>query len=143
MASVVVGSDHGGFRLKQVIKDHLEKKGHSVLDVGCFSEESVDFPVYASAVCEEVLKSDVPGILICGTGVGMSMAANKHHGIRASLVGDVFTAQATRAHNNSNVLCLGERVTGSGLALMIVDTWLDTPFEGGRHMKRVNMLDEL
>ena len=119
----------------------MKNKNYEVTDVGCNSEESCDYPVYAKQVSEEVLKSNDKGILVCGTGIGMSIAANRFKGIRASHCTDTFTARMTRMHNDSNVLCLGERVTGVGLALDIVDIWLDTEFEGGRHKKRIDMIE--
>ena len=114
------------------------------MDVGVHNKESVHYPSYAAQVGEQVSsgKSDL-GILCCGTGIGMSIAANKMHGIRAAVVGDTFSAQATREHNNSNVLCLGQRVTGEGLALLIVDTWLNASFQGGRHAERLSQVEKL
>ncbi len=141
MTRIVIGSDHGGLKLKNLIKEHLKNKNYEVIDVGCNSEESCDYPAYAKQVSEEVLKSNDKGILVCGTGIGMSIAANRFKGIRASHCTDTFTARMTRMHNDSNVLCLGERVTGVGLALDIVDIWLDTEFEGGRHKKRIDMIE--
>ncbi len=135
---VVIGSDHGGYSLKEVILPLLKELGHEVIDVGCHNEESVDYPGYADLVCEKIDKGESDmGILICGTGIGMSMAANKHKGIRAALCSEHFTAQMSREHNDANVLCLGERVTGPGVAMEIVRTWLNTPFGGGRHQRRI------
>ncbi len=135
---VAIGSDHGGFSLKEVILPLLKELEHDVLDVGCYNEESVDYPGFADLVCEKVSSGDADmGILICGTGIGMSMAANKHQGIRAALCSEHFTAEMSREHNDANVLCLGERVTGPGVAMEIVRTWLDTPFGGGRHQRRI------
>ena len=111
--------------------------------LGVFSEESCDYPVIAKQVCEKVTSSDNLGILVCGTGLGMSIYANKVKGIRASHCTDTFSARLTRQHNDSNILCLGERITGSGLALDIVDEWLNASFEGGRHQRRVDMINEL
>ena len=139
---IIIGSDHGGYRLKNEIIKHLETLGYEVSDKGCFSEESCDYPVIAKSVSEEVVSSGDRAILVCGTGIGMSIAANRHEGIRASHCTDTFTARMTRAHNDSNILCLGARVIGVGLALDIVDVWLNTPFEGGRHQKRIDMIDE-
>ncbi|MGX7107402.1 ribose 5-phosphate isomerase B [Hutsoniella sourekii] len=140
---IAIGADHGGFELKNKIIDHL-KEDYEVMDFGPNSSESVDYPDFAVKVTSSIQNSEADlGILICGTGVGMSIAANKQKGIRAALVGDVFTAQATREHNNSNVLCLGARVTGDMLALMIVDTWLGAEFQGGRHAKRLEKLENL
>lgn len=141
---VSIGADHGGFELKEKVIGHLIDQGIDVTDQGTYGTDSVDFPDYSKKVTEDVQNkiSDL-GILICGTGIGMSIAANKQKGIRAALVGDVFSAKATREHNNSNVLCLGARVTGEGLALMIVDTWLNAEFEGGRHENRIAKIEEL
>ena len=140
---IVIGSDHGGFSLKNEIVKHLKASEYEVLDLGCYSEDSCDYPVIAKAVVQEVLKTSGRGILVCGTGIGMSIAANRVEGIRASHCTDTFTARMTRAHNNSNILCLGERITGKGLALDIVDIWLKTDFEGGRHQKRIDMIDRV
>ena len=140
MASIIIGSDHGGFKLKNEIIKHLQKLGVQVSDLGCYNEESCDYPVVAKAVAKEVLSTGNRGILICGTGIGVSIAANRFEGIRASHCTDTFTARMTRMHNDSNILCLGESVTGVGLALDIVDIWLSTEFEGGRHQKRIDMI---
>ena len=139
---VAIGSDHGGFEYKQAIIEFLKSKNIDYVDVGTYSKESCDYPVFANNVCEKILSNEVQrGILICGTGIGMSIAANKIKGIRASLCGDTFSARATRAHNNSNVLCIGQRVIGEALALDIVDIWLKTDFEGGRHQRRIDMIE--
>ena len=140
MADIIIGSDHGGYNLKQVVIEHLNKKGLDVLDLGCYSLDSCDYPVIAKAVAEKVLEESSNGILICGTGVGVSIAANRYDGIRASHCTDTYTARMTRMHNDSNILCLGERITGVGLALGIVDTWLNTSFEGGSHQKIIDMI---
>lgn len=139
---ISIGADHGGFELKDKVVEHLKKQNIEVIDRGTFGSESVDFPDFSKLVTKDVQEqtSDL-GILICGTGIGMSIAANKQKGIRAALVGDVFSAKATREHNNSNVLCLGARVTGDSLALMIVDTWLNAEFEGGRHINRIEKIE--
>ena len=139
-----IGSDHGGYELKQAVIKHMEEKGHAVKDYGCYSEESCDYPVYAKAVAEGILKDEVKqGILICGTGIGISITANKIKGIRAALCGDTFSARATREHNNANILALGARVTGEGLALDIVDTFLETKFSNDeRHIRRINMIED-
>lgn len=139
-----IGCDHGGYALKQAVIKHLEEKGHAVKDYGCYSEESCDYPVYAKAVAEGILKNEVKqGILICGTGIGISITANKIKGIRAALCGDTFSARATREHNNANILALGARVTGEGLALDIVDTFLETKFSNDeRHIRRINMIED-
>lgn len=137
---IVIGSDHGGYELKQEVMDHLKKRGIEVIDVGCYSAESCDYPVYAKPVTEAIQSGDADlGILICGTGIGMSMAANKEKGIRAALCHDTFSAKATREHNNANILCMGARVVGPGLALMIIDTFIDTPFSNDeRHIRRIS-----
>lgn len=137
---VAVGSDHGGIKLKKKVVRLLEHDRISVLDMGCNTEESVDYPVFARAVCSAILNGEVDfGILICGTGIGMSMAANRFNGIRAALCHEQFTARMSREHNNANVLCLGARVIGTGLALDMVRTWLNTDFAGGRHLHRIEM----
>lgn len=139
---IAIGSDHGGFCYKKTITDFLKSKGIEVIDIGTYTQESCDYPDIARKVASKVTSCDVDrGILICGTGIGMSIAANKVHGIRASLCGDTFSARATRAHNDSNILCLGERVIGESLALDIVDVWLNTEFEGGRHQRRVDSIE--
>jgi ribose 5-phosphate isomerase B len=131
---IALGCDHGGFHLKEAIKKDLDANGYEVVDFGTYSSDSVDFPNYALHVCQSVTQKESDyGILCCGTGIGMSIAANKIKGIFASVVSDTFSAKATKEHNNSNVLCLGERVLGEGLALTIVDTWLKAEFQGGRH----------
>lgn len=141
---IALGCDHGGYKLKESIKKHLEKQGICYKDFGTYSEESVDYPKYALAVAESVKSGECEnGILCCGTGVGISIVANKVPGIRAAVVGDCFTAQATKEHNNSNIICLGERVVGEGLALLIVDTWLTANFIGGRHETRLSQIEEI
>lgn len=141
---IAIGSDHGGFELKQEIIAHLEKRGLSCKDFGTFSKDSCDYPIYAKAVAKAVASGEYErGILICGTGIGVSITANKIHGIRAALCGDCFSAEATRLHNDANILALGARVLGPGLALKIVDTFLDTPFSGDeRHARRISMIEE-
>lgn len=137
---IAIGADHGGFKLKEEIKILLRELGHTVEDVGCHSLESVDYPVIADAVTNEITKNaGVFGILVCGTGIGMSIAVNRNQSIRAALCHDEYTARLSREHNNANVLCLGERVIGIGVALEIVKTWLSTQFTGGRHQRRVDM----
>ena len=138
--NIIIGSDHGGFKLKTEIVEHLQKLGFQVSDLGCYSADSCDYPIIAKAVAKEVLDKKTRGILVCGTGIGVSIAANRLEGIRASHCTDTFTARMTRMHNDSNILCLGERITGTGLALDIVDIWLKTDFEGGRHQKRIDMI---
>lgn len=140
MTKIIIGSDHGGFNLKTNIVKHLENNGVEIVDLGCYFPESCDYPVIAQSVAKEVLATGARGILVCGTGIGVSIAANRFEGIRASHCTDTYTARMTRMHNDSNILCLGERITGVGLALDIVDIWLNTPFEGGRHQKRIDMI---
>ena len=139
---IIIGSDHGGYRLKNEIIKHLQDSGYDISDKGCYSEDACDYPIIAKAVAEEVLRSGEKGILVCGTGIGMSIAANRYEGIRASHCTDTFAARMTRAHNDSNILCLGERITGTGLALDITDIWLNTEFEGGRHERRIELIDK-
>lgn len=135
---VALAADHGGLELKNSIRSWLEKAGYSVEDFGVHTGESVDYPDYAKIVAEKVASGEFDrGILVCGTGIGMSIAANKVPGIRAALVHDVFSARATREHNDSNILCIGQRVVGEGHALAIVEAWLRTEFSGGRHSRRV------
>jgi len=140
MPKIIIASDHGGFNLKNKIILHLKSKGFDIDDYGCYTTDSCDYPVYAKKVAEDVIKHNLRGILICGTGIGMSIAANKVSGIRAAHCTDTFSARMTRMHNDSNILCLGERITGLGLALDIVDIWLNTEFEGGRHKQRIDMI---
>ena len=141
---IAIGSDHGGFALKQEIMAHLKKRGLEYKDFGTYSEESCDYPVYGKAVAKAVAAGECErAIIICGTGIGISITANKVPGVRAALCGDCFSAKATREHNDANILALGARVTGPGLALMIVDTFLDTPFSGDeRHMRRISMIED-
>ena len=141
---IVMGSDHAGYNLKLKVKAHLEARGFEVMDVGTNSPESCNYTIYAHALCEAIQKGEAPlGILVCGTGIGMSMAANKHKGIRAACCENTFSARMTRMHNNANVLCFGERVIGYGLACDIVDQFVDTEFEGGRHQARVDDINAL
>ena len=141
--NLVIASDHAGYGLKENIKKHLAEQGHSVIDCGTNSAESCDYPVFAKALCKEINDGNAElGILVCGTGIGMSMAANKVKGIRAALCSDYFSAKFTRAHNDANVMCLGARVMGEGLALELIDIFLNTPFEGGKHLRRINMFEE-
>ena len=143
MVVIAIGSDHGGYSYKEEIKQHLIAGGYEIIDVGTTSTESCDYPIYAKKVATLVSTNQAEkGILICGTGIGMSITANKFKGIRAALCGDTFSAEATRKHNDSNILCLGERVLDKELALEIVDTWLNTEFEGGRHQKRIDMIEQ-
>ncbi|MHC8514393.1 ribose 5-phosphate isomerase B [Sporosarcina sp. ITBMC105] len=141
---IAISSDHGGNNLRREIMDLLSELGLEYVDFGPDSDASVDYPDYAVPVAHGVAKGEFDkGILICGTGIGMSIAANKVKGIRCALVHDVFSAKATRGHNDSNVLAMGERVIGPGLAREIVTAWLDTSFEGGRHQRRIAKLTEL
>jgi len=141
---LAIGADHGGYSLKEILKKHLVEAGHEVLDLGTHDTDSCNYPDYAAKVAYAVADKEADlGILVCGTGIGMSIAANKVKGIRAAAVSDCFTAQATREHNNSNIICLGERIVGPGLAMRIVDTWLEASFQGGRHQTRVDLIAEL
>lgn len=138
-----IGSDHGGFSLKQTVIQHLKEKGYEVKDYGCYSEESCDYPIYAKAVAQGIKNGEITGgILICGTGIGISIAANKIPGIRAASCTDTFSARAAKEHNHANILSLGERVIGKGLALDIVDTFLEAEFSNdGRHIRRIEMIE--
>ncbi|MEN9799725.1 MAG: hypothetical protein RL653_3422 [Pseudomonadota bacterium] len=138
-----VASDHAGLQLKDELRRHLEAAGHDVADLGTHSAESVDYPDFGRDVARRVADSGCPGILVCGTGIGMSMAANKVKGVRAALCTSEFEARMARQHNDANVLCLGQRVVGPGIARAIVDAFLATPFEGGRHQGRVDKLNAL
>ena len=141
---IAIGSDHGGLNLKNIIGEHLAEKGIEVIDLGIKENESVDYPDYGLKVAETVVEGNADlGIICCGTGLGISIAANKVPGIRCAVVSDTFTAEMAKAHNNANMLALGERVVGVGLALKIVDTWLMTEFEGGRHERRVNKITDI
>lgn len=141
---IAIGCDHGGYGLKQEIIRHLQEQGMELKDYGCYSEESCDYPVYAKAVAEAVADGTCErGILICGTGIGVSITANKVPGIRAALCHDCFSAAATREHNDANVLAMGARVIGPGLALKIVDIFLETPFsQDERHIRRIGMIED-
>lgn len=141
---IAIGSDHGGFLLKQEVMKYLAEKGLEYKDFGTYTEDSCDYPVYGEAVARAVASGECErGIVICGTGIGISISANKVHGIRAALCGDCYSAEYTRRHNDANVLALGARVLGSGLALKIVETFLTTEFEGGRHARRVAMISDI
>ncbi|ATF16021.1 ribose 5-phosphate isomerase B [Brevibacillus sp. HB1.2] len=141
---VALAADHGGYKLKEEIKSLLASMNIQTEDFGCTCEESVDYPDYALPVAEKVAAGEFDrGILVCGTGIGMSIAANKVPGIRCALVHDTFSARATREHNNTNVLAMGERVIGPGLALDIVKIWLETEFQGGRHERRVEKISQI
>ena len=139
---IAIGCDHGGFLLKTEIIKYFNEIGLKYKDFGHFSTESVDYPDVSKKVCTAITLGECEkGILICGTGIGMSIAANKIKGIRAACCSDTFSAKLTRQHNNANVLCIGERVVGKGLALMLVDNFLNTEFEGGRHLDRINKIE--
>lgn len=141
---IAIGNDHAGTEYKKIIAEHLMAMGIEVENVGCDDDKSVDYPDYAKAVAKRIQEKQADlGILICGTGVGMSIAANKFKGIRASLCCDCYSAEMTRRHNNSNILCLGARVLGIDLAKRIVDTYIDAPFEGGRHLRRLNKITDI
>jgi ribose 5-phosphate isomerase B len=140
---IALASDHAGFQLKELVKKHLISRGLEAVDLGAHSEDSVDYPDYAHQLAETILEGEAEsGVLFCGAGLGMSMAANRHRGIRAALCHDHYTASVSRRHNDANVLVLGGRILGPDLAREIVDTWLDTPFEGGRHLRRVERIDK-
>ncbi|MDZ7700030.1 MAG: ribose 5-phosphate isomerase B [Deltaproteobacteria bacterium] len=142
---LIIGSDHGGFDLKQACKANLESSSvHTVSDVGVFSRESADYPEIAHQVARAVARGQFEkGILICGTGIGMSLVANRYKGVRACLCHNLFTARLSRQHNDANILVMGGRVIGVGLALEMVDLFLESPFEGGRHEVRVNQIDTM
>lgn len=141
---IALGSDHGGYSLKLEIIKHLESKGIEFKDFGTYTEESCDYPDYAEHVAMEVAEQNFDfGILVCGTGIGISISANKVPGIRAAVCHNTFSAHATREHNNANILAMGERIVGPGLALDIVDAFLNAEFEGGRHARRINKITEI
>lgn len=143
-AIIAIGCDHGGFDLKNELIKHLESKNIEYKDFGCYTTESVDYPDIAEVVCESIVSGECEkGILVCGTGIGMSIAANKIKGIRAALLSDTFSAKMTAAHNNSNVIALGGRVLGPELAKDIVDAYLSSEFLGGRHQNRVDKINKL
>ncbi|WP_306483204.1 ribose 5-phosphate isomerase B [Anaerococcus sp.] len=140
----VIGNDHGGLDLEEVVKDELEKLGHEVYHVGAYNSESVDYSDYAKKACTEVIEGRADfAILICGTGLGMSISANKIQGIRAACVSEAYSARMSRAHNNANTLCMGARVIGSETCRMIVDEFVNTKFEGGRHQRRVDKIMDI
>lgn len=139
---LAIGSDHAGYALKQAVMKHLEERGVEYKDYGTYSEASCDYPDFAEAVSQAIISGEAQnGILICGTGIGISIAANRHKEIRAALCGDCFSAEATREHNDANILAMGARVVGEGLAVKIVDTFLDTPFSNGtNHVRRIGKM---
>ncbi|MBQ8586467.1 MAG: ribose 5-phosphate isomerase B [Oscillospiraceae bacterium] len=141
---IALGCDHGGLELKEKVKAHLEQRGFEILDCGTYSTDSCDYPDFGAAAARAVAKGDCErGIVICTTGIGISIAANKVKGIRCALLSDLMSARMTRQHNDTNMMALGAAVVGPMLALQIVDTWLDTEFEGGRHQRRVDKLSAL
>lgn len=138
-----IASDHGGFELKEILKEELKKHSETI-DLGTHSQESVDYPQVIGAACQSLLQGNVDRLVVlCGTGIGASIIANRYQGIRAALCHDEFTAEMSRRHNNSNVLVLGGRILGKDLAIRILEKWLHTEFEGGRHEKRIMMIDEI
>ena len=140
---IVIGADHGGFELKETIKDTLLQRDYNIIDVGCSSVDSVDYPDFSDQVVSHIVNGTCnKGILICGTGIGMSIAANRDRRIRAANVHNLFTARMSREHNNANILCLGARVLETALALELVSVWLDTEFTGGRHQIRIDKFSE-
>lgn len=144
LTKIVIGCDHAAYELKLKIIEHLKDQGIEVEDVGTNSTASCDYPDFADALCKKIMSGEYErGILICGTGIGMSMAANKHKGIRAACCSDTFSARLTREHNDANVLCFGARVVGEGLAYDLVDLFVSTDYEGGKHARRVAMVDAL
>ena len=139
---IAIASDHGGFELKNSIVEHFKNSNYEFVDFGTYDTNSCDYPTYAKKVAQEISSGNFEkGILVCGTGQGMAICANKTKGIRAVCVSDTFSAKMTRQHNNSNILTLGQRVLGKGLALEIVEIWLNTEFEGERHQKRIDMIE--
>lgn len=140
---IVLAADHGGFELKEVIRNDLTQAGYEIVDVGCFSTDSVDYPDYVEKAVERIASGECQkGILICGTGIGMAIAANRHRIIRAANCSDIYTARMSREHNNANMLCLGARVLGGAVAQEIVRVWLTTEFAGGRHALRIAKFSE-
>lgn len=138
-----IGSDHGGYLLKQEVIKYYQGKGMEIIDFGCDSLDSVDYPIYAKKVCNSLLNKEIDyGILICTTGIGMSITANKFKGVRAALVSNLEASSLTRRHNNSNVICIGAKYTSLNDAILYIDTFISTEFEGGRHLRRVNQIEE-
>ncbi len=139
---IAIASDHGGFNIKNILSEYLVQKGHKIDDLGTYSSDSVDYPDFAHTIAERIANGiDKRAILICGTGIGMSITANRYPGVRAALGTDIYSARMSRLHNDSNVLVLGGRIVGSELATEIVSTWLSTEFEGGRHNRRIEKID--
>ncbi len=141
---IIIGCDHAAYEMKEKIKAFLVENGYEVIDIGTFNDESVDYTDFGIKVASEVSCGNYSrGVLICGTGIGMSIVANRFPGVRAALCGDLFSTIMSRRHNDANILVMGARVTGEGLALELVRSWLDTPFEGGRHQKRLEKMDQI
>ncbi|MBQ8107250.1 MAG: ribose 5-phosphate isomerase B [Ruminococcus sp.] len=144
MMKIAIGCDHAGPALKEELAEHLRELGHEVVDLGVQEGEKCDYPAQAKEVCVKVTSGECElAVLVCGTGIGMSISANKIKGIRAACCSDYFSAKFTRAHNDANVLCIGARVVGAGLAAELVDVFIETPFEGGRHQRRVEKITAL
>ena len=144
LTKIVIGCDHAAYELKLKVIEHLKDQGIEVEDVGTNSTASCDYPDFADALCKKIMSGEYErGILICGTGIGMSMAANKHKGIRAACCSDTFSARLTRLHNNANVLCMGARVVGAGLAIDLVEAFINAEFEGDRHIKRLSLIEDI
>ncbi len=137
----VIGSDHGGYDLKEEVKEYLGSKGIEVIDVGTFDKKSIDYPDITRQVCDIIIRESIRGILICGTGIGVSVSANRYAGIRAALCNNEYSARMARAHNDANVLALGGRTIGVNLAFSIIDVFIETEFEGGRHLRRINKIE--
>jgi len=143
MERIAIASDHGGYTIKKAIAEYLVEKGHEIDDLGPYSPDSVDYTDFAHMVAQRIANNkEKRAILVCGTGIGMSITANRYPGVRAALVNDIYSARMSRLHNDSNVLVLGGRIVGPDLALEIVSTWLDTGFEGGRHNRRIKKIDQ-
>ncbi|MCK4727750.1 MAG: ribose 5-phosphate isomerase B [Desulfobacterales bacterium] len=139
---IIIGSDHAGYPMKEKVTAHLRERGVQVEDIGTYSEEAVDYTDFGKKVARRVSDGTFDrGILICGTGLGMSMVANRFRGVRAALANDLFSAIMSRRHNDSNIMAMGGRLIGDTLAFQLVDTWLETPFEGGRHQRRLEKMD--
>lgn len=139
---LAIGSDHAGFELKEILKDWLVEQGHEVLDLGCYSPERTDYPTHAMAVAKAVASEQVKfGVLVCGSGIGVSIAANRIRRVRAALVNEPLSARLCREHNDANVVCMGARLIGRDMAIEILQNFLSTPFSGGRHQARVDMLE--
>lgn len=140
---IIIASDHAGYKLKNELIKHYETQGIELTDIGCYSEDSCDYPIIAKNAAQEILnKKARKAILVCGTGIGMAMMANRYKGIRAAVVSDTCSAKMSRSHNDANILCIGARILGFELAKDIVEIWLNTEFQGNRHTKRVIMMDE-